>query len=43
VFLRRLLGAGGYLGANKVAEELGVKKWGGPTAEMQRDVETYLQ
>jgi hypothetical protein len=36
-------GAGpGYLGANKVAEDLGVKKWWKPTPEMEKYVKTYL-
>jgi phytoene dehydrogenase-like protein len=31
-----VLGGSGYLGANKVAEDLGVAKWWNPTAEMER-------
>ena len=38
-----VLGAGGYLGANKVAEDLGVKKWWKPTPEMEKYVATYLE
>jgi phytoene dehydrogenase-like protein len=37
-----VLGAGGYLGANKVAEDLGVEKWWRPTPEMEKYVATYL-
>jgi len=38
-----VLGGSGYLGANKVAEDLGVKKWWKPTPEMERYVKTYLE
>ncbi len=38
-----VLGGSGYLGANKVAEDLGVKKWWKPTSEMERYIKTYLQ
>jgi phytoene dehydrogenase-like protein len=38
-----VLGAGGYLGANTVAEDLGVKKWWKPTPEMEKYVKTYLE
>jgi len=38
-----VLGGPGYLGANKVAEDLGVAKWWKPTPEMERYVETYLK
>jgi phytoene dehydrogenase-like protein len=38
-----VLGAGGYLGANKVADDLGVKKWWKPTAEMEKYTATYLE
>jgi phytoene dehydrogenase-like protein len=38
-----VLGGAGYLGANKVAEDLGAKKWWKPTAEMDRYIKTYLQ
>jgi len=37
-----VLGAGGYLGANTVADDLGVKKWWSPTLEMERYRKTYL-
>ncbi len=37
-----VLGGPGYLGANKVAEDLGVKKWWKPTAEMEKYTKTYL-
>jgi len=38
-----VLGGPGYLGANKVAEDLGVKKWWKPTKEMEKYVKTYLE
>jgi phytoene dehydrogenase-like protein len=38
-----VLGGPGYLGANKVAEDLGVKKWWKPTPEMERYTKTYLE
>ena len=38
-----VLGGPGYLAANKVAEDMGVKKWWKPTAEMERYVKTYLE
>ena len=38
-----VLGGPGYLGANKVAEDLGVKKWWKPTKEMERYIKTYLE
>jgi phytoene dehydrogenase-like protein len=38
-----VLGGPGYLGANKVAEDLGVAKWWKPTAEMDRYIKTYLE
>ena len=37
-----LLGGPGYLAANRVAEDLGVKKWWKPTAEMDKFTKTYL-
>ncbi|MDB4433261.1 NAD(P)/FAD-dependent oxidoreductase [bacterium] len=37
-----VLGGSGYLGANKVAEDMGVKKWWKPTPEMERYSKTYL-
>ena len=38
-----VLGGPGYLGANKVAEDLGVTKWWKPTSEMDRYIKTYLE
>jgi phytoene dehydrogenase-like protein len=38
-----ILGGPGYLGANKVADDLGVDRWWKPTSEMQRYIETYLE
>ena len=38
-----VLGGSGYLGANKVAEDLDVKKWWKPTPEMERCIKTYLE
>jgi len=38
-----VLGGPGYLGANKVAEDMGVKKWWKPTSEMERYIKTYLE
>jgi phytoene dehydrogenase-like protein len=38
-----VLGGSGYLGANKVAEDLGVKKWWKPTKEMEKYIKTYLE
>jgi len=38
-----VIGAGGYLGANRVAEDLGVTKWWRPTPEMEKYVATYLR
>ncbi len=38
-----VLGGSGYLGANKVAEDLNVKKWWKPTSEMERYIKTYLE
>jgi hypothetical protein len=37
-----VLGGPGYLGANKVAEDLGAAKWWKPTPEMDRYIKTYL-
>ena len=39
----RQLGGPGYLGANKVAEDLSVPKWWKPTREMERYIKTYLE
>ena len=38
-----VLGGPGYLGANKVAEDLGIKKWWKPTPVMERYIKTYLE
>jgi phytoene dehydrogenase-like protein len=38
-----VLGGGGYLAANKVAEDMGVTKWWKPTAEMEQYKKTYLE
>lgn len=38
-----VLGGSGYLGANKVAEDLGVTKWWKPTPEMEKYIKTYLE
>jgi phytoene dehydrogenase-like protein len=37
-----VLGGSGYLAANKVADDMGVKKWWKPTAEMEKFKKTYL-
>jgi phytoene dehydrogenase-like protein len=37
-----VLGGPGYLAANKVAEDLGLKKWWKPTAEIEKYTRTYL-
>ena len=38
-----VLGGSGYLGANKVAEDLGAKKWWKPTKAMEHYIKTYLE
>ena len=38
-----VLGGSGYLGAIKVADDLGVEKWWRPTPEMDRYIKTYLE
>jgi phytoene dehydrogenase-like protein len=38
-----VLGGSGYLAANKVAEDMGAKKWWKPTKEMERFTKTYLK
>jgi len=38
-----ILGGPGYLAANKIAEDLGVRKWWKPTAEMEKYTRTYLE
>ena len=37
-----VLGGSGYIGANKVAEDLGVTKWWKPTKEMEQYIKTYV-
>ena len=37
-----VLGGSGYLAANKVADDMGVKKWWKPTTEMEKFTKTYL-
>jgi len=38
-----VLGGPGYIGANRVADDLGVTKWWKPTPEMEKYIKTYLQ
>jgi phytoene dehydrogenase-like protein len=38
-----VLGGPGYLGANRVVEDLGGEKWWKPTSEMERYIKTYLE
>jgi len=38
-----VLGGPGYLAANRVAEDMGVKKWWKPTREMERFTKTYME
>jgi phytoene dehydrogenase-like protein len=38
-----VLGGSGYLAANKVADDMGVKKWWKPTAEMEKFAKTYME
>jgi phytoene dehydrogenase-like protein len=38
-----ILGGPGYIAANKVAEDMGVKKWWKPTPEMEKYTRTYLE
>jgi phytoene dehydrogenase-like protein len=38
-----VLGGPGYLGANKVADDLDVRRWWKPTSEMDRYIKTYLE
>jgi len=38
-----ILGGPGYLAANKIVEDLGVRKWWKPTAEMDKYTRTYLE
>ncbi len=36
-------GGPGYVAVNKVAEDMGIKKWWTPTPEMEKFVKTYMQ
>ncbi|MCK4242117.1 MAG: NAD(P)/FAD-dependent oxidoreductase [Dehalococcoidia bacterium] len=36
-------GGPGYVAVNKVAEDMGIKKWWTPTAEMEKYTKTYMQ
>jgi phytoene dehydrogenase-like protein len=36
-------GGPGYVAANKVAEDMGLKKWWKPTRLMEKYIQTYLQ
>jgi phytoene dehydrogenase-like protein len=38
-----VLGGPGYIGANQVAEDLGVTKWWKPTPEMEKYIKTYIE
>jgi len=38
-----VLGGPGYLGANKVAEDMGLKKWWQPTPAMEKYIKTYME
>jgi phytoene dehydrogenase-like protein len=38
-----VLGGSGYLAANRVAEDLGAKKWWKPTKEMEKFTNTYMK
>ena len=38
-----VLGGPGYLAANKVAEDMGLKKWWKPTPAMEKYIRTYLE
>jgi phytoene dehydrogenase-like protein len=38
-----VLGGPGYIGAGKVADDLGVKRWWKPTKEMERYIRDYLE
>jgi len=37
-----ILGGPGYLAANRISEDLGVKKWWKPTPEIERYTHVYL-
>jgi len=36
-------GGPGYVAVNKVAEDMGVKKWWTPTPEMEKYIKTYME
>jgi phytoene dehydrogenase-like protein len=36
-------GGSGYVAINKVAEDMGIKKWWKPTKEMQKYLDTYMK
>jgi hypothetical protein len=36
-------GGPGYIAANRVAEDMGLKKWWKPTRMLEKYVQTYLQ
>jgi len=36
-------GGPGYVAANKVAEDMGIRKWWKPTPEMERYIKTYME
>ena len=38
-----VLGGSGYLAANRVAEDLGAKKWWKPTKEMEKFTQAYMK
>jgi phytoene dehydrogenase-like protein len=38
-----VLGGPGYIGAGRVADDLGVERWWKPTAEMERYIKDYLE
>ncbi len=38
-----VLGGPGYIGATKVAEDLGANKWWKPTQAMDKYIKTYLE
>jgi phytoene dehydrogenase-like protein len=38
-----ILGGPGYLGAGKVADDLGIERWWKPTPEMERYIKDYLE
>ena len=38
-----ILGGPGYLAANTIADDMGVKRWWKPTAEMEKYARIYLE